>query len=240
MSECRQAVIVAAGCGSRLAPLTDARPKCLVELGGAPLIDSLLARLRDIGVRDVIVVAGYRSGAVRAHLAARTCAKLSIDVVDNPDWAAGQNALSLHAAADRVRPPFLLLDGDLWLSPTLAARLRAPDRMAVTPLRHGMVGSRAQLDGDAVVGLGPGGGHKTVNAASFSAAWWRTWFRPALDALVAAGRTGEFYEAAVADALAAGAPPLTAVVAGDRDWFEIDTHADLAMAEKAFAGSRAA
>ncbi len=240
MSECRQAVIVAAGSGSRLAPLTDARPKCLVELGGAPLIDSLLARLHDIGVRDVVVVAGYRSDEVRAYLAARRGVDLSIDVVNNPAWAAGQNALSLHAAADHVRPPFLLLDGDLWLSPSLAARLRGPDRMAVAPLRSGMIGTRAQLDGDAVVGLGPGGGHKTVNAASFSSAWWHAWFRPALDALVAAGRTGDYYEAAVGDALAAGAPPLGAVVAGEREWFEIDTPTDLAEAERAFAGARAA
>lgn len=239
MSQCRQAVIVAAGRGSRLAPLTDARPKCLVEVGGAPLLDSLCGRMREIGVQQVVVIAGYRSGDVRAHLAGRH-AGLEIDVVDNSRWALGQNALSLHAAADRIRPPFVLLDGDLWLSRSLAEALRAPDRMALAPLRPGMIGTRARAEEGAVVALGPGGALKTVNAASFSPEWWRRWFRPALERLVADRRTGEYYEAAIADALRAGAPPLAAVMSGDGDWFEIDTPADVADAETYLAAARAA
>jgi choline kinase len=238
MLGCRQAVIVAAGRGSRLAPLTAQRPKCLVEVGGAPLVDTLVARMSEIGVRHVVVVAGYRSDAVRAHLTGRR--DLRIDVVDNPAWAAAQNALSLHAAAEHVRPPFVLLDGDLWLSPALAAALHVPDRMAVARLSPGMIGTRAHAEAGQVVALGARGGLKTVNAASFSAAWWQDWFRPALERLVAAGRTGEYYEAAIADALRAGAPPLGAVVAGDGDWFEIDTPADLIEAERSLAAARAA
>jgi choline kinase len=239
MTGCRQAVIVAAGRGSRLAPLTARRPKCLVEVGGAPLVDSLIARMSEIGVRHVVVVAGYRSDAVRAHLA-RTAGDMRIDVVDNPDWAGAQNALSLHAAAEHIRPPFVLLDGDLWLSPALASSLRAPDRMALARLGPGMVGTRARAEAGAVVALGALGRLKTVNAASFSAAWWLDWFRPALERLVAAGRTGEYYEAAIADALRAGAPPLGAVMAGEGDWFEIDTPADLIEAERFLAAARAA
>jgi hypothetical protein len=240
MTTCRQAVIVAAGRGSRLAPLTDELPKCLVELGGAPLIDSLIDRLVACGVRHVVVVAGYRARQVRAHVEGRPRLDVDVAVVDSPRWATSQNALSLHRVADLVRPPFVLLDGDLWLSPGLAGALASPDRIAIAPLRAGMIGTRATLDGGAVVGLGRQGGCKTVNAASFSATWWHDWFRPALDRMIARGGTGEFYEVAMADALRAGAPPLAALMAGDGDWFEIDSAADLAAAQKHFAAARAA
>lgn len=240
MNTCRQAVIVAAGRGSRLAPLTDERPKCLVELGGAALIDSLIDRLGGIGVRHIIVVAGYRAEQVRAHVDVRRRVELEVEVVDSPRWETTQNALSLHLVAELVRPPFVLLDGDLWLSAALAGQLARPDRIAVAPLRPGMIGTRAALDGGAVVGLGPDRGYKTVNAASFSSTWWHRWFRPSLDRMIDAGGTGEFYEVAMGLALRAGAPPLEAVMAGDGDWFEIDSAADLAAANKHFASARAA
>jgi L-glutamine-phosphate cytidylyltransferase len=61
-----QAVILAAGRGSRLRPLTDDRPKCMVELGGIPLLHRQLAALRSLGVRDITIVGGYRADAIRA------------------------------------------------------------------------------------------------------------------------------------------------------------------------------
>lgn len=56
-----KAVILAAGQGTRLRPLTDDKPKCLVELAGKPLLDHQLAVLRAAGVDDIHVVAGYRA-----------------------------------------------------------------------------------------------------------------------------------------------------------------------------------
>jgi len=62
-----QTLILAAGRGSRLRPLTDDRPKCMVELGGIPLLHRQLTALRSVGVGDVTVVAGYRADAIRAE-----------------------------------------------------------------------------------------------------------------------------------------------------------------------------
>jgi len=64
-----KAMIFAAGLGTRLRPLTDARPKALVEVGGTTLLERTLSRLREVGVRDVIInvhhfadmIAGYLS-----------------------------------------------------------------------------------------------------------------------------------------------------------------------------------
>jgi NDP-sugar pyrophosphorylase family protein len=238
MTRCRQAVILAAGRGSRLAPLTDDRPKCLVEIRGRPLLDLVLDSMASAGIAEVVLVLGYRADSMRSHLASRT-GPPDLVLVDNPRWRDGQNIMSLHLVRDLVAPPFLLVDGDVWLRGSLLSRIMQPDRMALASLRPEMSGTMALVSGDRVVGIRRDGDMKTVNAASFSATWWNSWFAPALDRLVSSGHTGEFYEAAIADALASGAPPLEAVIAAPVDWFEIDTVADLAAAHTVVASAAA-
>lgn len=63
-----KAMILAAGLGTRLRPLTENRPKALVEVGGRTLLEITLARLRSFGITDVIVNAHHFAGMVREYL----------------------------------------------------------------------------------------------------------------------------------------------------------------------------
>jgi NDP-sugar pyrophosphorylase family protein len=63
-----KAMILAAGLGTRLRPLTDDRPKALVEVGGRTMLEITLARLRDFGIRDVIVNAHHFTDMVVEYL----------------------------------------------------------------------------------------------------------------------------------------------------------------------------
>ena len=65
-----KAVVLAAGRGSRLAPLTDDRPKPLVSVGGRPLLLRTIQRVTQLGIpdRDVVIVTGYREETVSALL----------------------------------------------------------------------------------------------------------------------------------------------------------------------------
>ena len=62
-----KAVILCAGVGGRLRPLTEDSPKCLVEVGGKTILESCLANLEAAGIDDVVLVTGYMSDLVERH-----------------------------------------------------------------------------------------------------------------------------------------------------------------------------
>jgi choline kinase len=86
-----KAVILAAGRGSRMGGLTDDRPKCLVELGGRPLIDWQVAALTQAGVGEIGIVRGYRGDRLAGY---------GIRHFENPRWAETNMVVSLLAAEE--------------------------------------------------------------------------------------------------------------------------------------------
>src|SRR4030088_74195 len=75
-----KAMVLAAGLGTRLRPLTDDRPKALVEVGGRALLEITLLRLRNFGIREVIVNVHHFADQVIAFLAARDNFGMRIEV----------------------------------------------------------------------------------------------------------------------------------------------------------------
>jgi MurNAc alpha-1-phosphate uridylyltransferase len=117
-----KAMLLAAGLGTRMRPLTEATAKPLLPLGGRALIDHALERLRDAGVTEVVVNAWWHADHIAAHLANRAGPPSTIIRRENALLDTGG---SVAAALDLLGPdPFFVVNGDaFWLDgPTPALR----------------------------------------------------------------------------------------------------------------------
>ena len=106
-----KAIILAAGLGSRLLPLTADRPKCLVPAGARTILEHQLRALHAAGVTDVTVVAGYRFDRLTTFVDQLDPA-LRPKLIYNPFYAVSSSIGSVWAARHLLTGPFLLLNGD--------------------------------------------------------------------------------------------------------------------------------
>lgn len=130
------AILLAAGQGSRLLPMTETVPKCLVKVGGRTILSQQLDALAAAGIARVTVVTGYRHPQVAEALAQGSPVRAQARF--NPFWAVANSIGSVWAVRDELSRPFCLLNGDtLFDSAIIAAALReagATMALAVEPL----------------------------------------------------------------------------------------------------------
>src|SRR4051812_639216 len=125
-----RAIILAAGVGNRLRPLTADRPKGIVEVAGRPLLCHTLAQLRVAGTEHAVVVTGYRDELLRATLTASS-PRPDLEFVHNPRYASTNSTVSLALTRAWWWEPFSLLDCDVAMTTALARRLMAQSSTAL-------------------------------------------------------------------------------------------------------------
>ena len=240
------ALLLAAGSGTRLQPLTDNCPKCLTEVRGVPILGRLVSCLLAQGFNRLVVVVGYRDEQIRDYLE-RYAYGLTIDFVDCREYATTNNIYSLWRAREYIREPFVLIESDLVFDAHLLGRMRGRDRIAIARFRSPMLGTTVSIDefgrvrsfrvgADPCV---PALGHKTVNVYSLSTSTWREVVRR-LDRRIVAGKVHDYYEVVFAEMVAEGLLALQSVRFDEGRWCEIDSLDDLREAEQIFAESRGA
>jgi len=113
-----KAIILAAGQGERLRPLTSDRPKCLVELAGRSLLAHQVEALRAAGIRDIYIVTGYKADQVRC---------LGYPTRHNARYESTNMVASLMCAADLMdgRDDVLIAYADIVYEPRIIQALRA-------------------------------------------------------------------------------------------------------------------
>ena len=114
-----QAVILAAGEGRRLRPLTRNRPKCLIPVANSPILDYPIQALAGCGIRDIIVVVGYRKEHVIRYL---DHLDFPVQVVEQKKQLGTADAL-LHAEP-LIRDDFVVVPGDNYIDAESIAKVR--------------------------------------------------------------------------------------------------------------------
>jgi choline kinase len=129
-----KAIVLSAGQGKRLLPLTETRPKCLVELSGRTLLAWQLHHLDEVGLREAVVVTGFGAEAVEAEIASLHLSHLKVRTLFNPFYSVADNLASCWLARAEFDRDVLLLNGDTLFEPAIAERLlsAAPAEITVT------------------------------------------------------------------------------------------------------------
>lgn len=128
-------VILAAGMARRLRPLTDTRPKCLLQVGGSTLLQRTVEAMASAGVADFIVVTGYRGEMIREALSQES--PLHFRFLHNADYKHNNNIYSLWMASKLFRGSnVLLMDSDILCDPEAVARVARCQSSALAVQRH--------------------------------------------------------------------------------------------------------
>ena len=235
-------VVLAAGPGRRLQPITDELPKTLLPLSdGRTILDLALANLRSVGIEDVIVVTGFAADRVnerRRELEARHDVRLELVLNDRAEeW---NNAYSLWLARDAFRDGVVLVNGDTVHPASVEERLLA----ARGPRILLAVDTEKQLGEEEMkVLLAEDGTLQTVSKEIDPKTSQGEYIgvtlikaeaaRPLAEALEATWRRDPslYYEDGFQELVDRGAKVHVASI-GSVEWIEVDNHEDLARARE--------
>lgn len=234
--------ILAAGRGTRLGDATADLPKAMLPVDGRSILQRQLEAIAAAGVEDdrVIIVTGHAAHRIEQHSAGR------YHTLHNPDFARFNNIYSVHLLESVVRDDLLLINGDTLFHPAmLAALLQMPAAADATlviddvkPL--GEEEMKVQYEAGRLARIGKDLDPRRSTGEYIGLLRFRgdalVAYYAALRQLIAAGRTGEWYEAGfnvIADRVAIAMTPT-----GGLPWIEVDTPADAAKALDVIARQR--
>ena len=118
-----KAIILAAGVGSRIRPLTDNRPKTLLEVGGAPILERMLTNIGSCGIDETIIVLGYLPEQIESFVR-DTFPDLNVQFIVNARYRETNTGYSLMLAEEAVGDSsFVKFDGDVVFEIEILQRL---------------------------------------------------------------------------------------------------------------------
>ena len=228
-------MILAAGRGKRLAPLTDDRPKCVLPIGGTTPLDLCLDALAGArSLAEVRIVVGHARERIGELVAARRDS-FAVREIFNPRFDDANNLVSALCVADLAGQPFVIVNSDVVChpAPLVDAVERPGDFLVIDPARPPREEAmKVRYESERLVAIGKDldpaiADGEYIGIAGFSPAGGVGFFEAARRILVGGGDQ-EWYEAAIGAAAAS-------LAIGRREtnglpWIEIDDPSDLERA----------
>jgi histidinol-phosphate phosphatase family protein len=153
----RQAVILAGGRGTRLAPLTDSRPKPMIEFHGRPFLEYLIEFLRDQGFRRVLLLLGYLPEVIRDHFGDGS--RFGVEIAYSVTDVGNDTGRRLYLARPQIEPCFLLAYCDNYCPVDIEAMWQrfqasgAPAMVTVYANEDGFTRDNLRVDDDGFVAI---------------------------------------------------------------------------------------
>jgi choline kinase len=236
-------VILAAGTATRLRPLTNSTPKCLLPIGPAPMLERTLNAVYRAGVREFTLVLGFEARKIRDFLAAKF-PSLHVHIAINDDYHSTNNAFSLLLARSSVgKHGLLLLDSDILFDESILPLLLHSQHETCLAVRTaGEIGdeeikvkvnhNREIVEIGKHVALESTFG-ESIGIEKFSPEATQILFHTLQKRVITENRVNEYYEASFQEMIDAGAM-IFAEDVGIRRCMEVDTPEDLKRAELTF------
>jgi histidinol-phosphate/aromatic aminotransferase/cobyric acid decarboxylase-like protein/CTP:phosphocholine cytidylyltransferase-like protein len=243
----RRAVILAAGIGHRLSPLTLETPKCLTEINGEPILFRALRALVNSGFSQVVIVVGHHAEQVRRRVGS-SCFGLDVSYVDAPHHKTTNNIRSLWDAREFCDEDILLLEGDIVFDEIVLTEIlkQSGSAAAVVPYHRDLSGTVVRCDRSGTVtefvlaaeqseDFAFEDTFKTANIYLLREELLRSHFLPQLGLSIDNGRVNDYYETVLRDLVANDSlADLAAVDVSAHRLSEVDDHHDLAATQFQF------
>ena len=237
--------------GRRLGKLTANDTKCMVRLGGVPIIDRMISQIISNGINKITLVVGYKADHLIEHLSGRFPG-VEIGFIRNTIYDKTNNIYSLSLAKDLLmEDDTILLESYLVFEDGILKKILGndyPDLALVDKYESWMDGTVVKLGEDNTIvnfiskkafDFGEADKYyKTVNIYKFSKSFSRGKYVPFLEAYCKSLGNNEYYEQVLKVISLLDNPQLKALMLDGEKWYEIDDIQDLDIAEALFAEDR--
>ena len=236
--------VLAAGTASRLRPLTDNTPKCLLKLGPKSILERTIDNLINNKIEDLIIVTGYLEKMIKSFIDGKY-PLLNVTYIFNDVFDSTNNIYSLWLIKDHIQDSdILLMDSDIIFDQGIIQLLLnsgegnilavrsdqnlSNEEMKVTVDESNHVRRISkEIDPNLAVG-------ESIGIEKFEPNFLKVLFEKLSDRVVTNGRVNDFYEAAFQDAIDDGST-IIALDVGEYKCIEVDTAEDIEYAEKLIA-----
>jgi len=209
-----KAVILAAGIASRLRPLTDHTPKCLLKIGSKPLLERTIDALLVNGFSEFVIVTGYLKEMIESFISSKYPG-INVEYIYNEKYASTNNIYSLWMSKEAAKgSDIMLLDSDILFDPSIIkALLESPHADCLSMNTHELGEEEIKVivdDTDRIKEISKTCSIKdaigeSVGIEKFSNALVKQLFEELDDMIINKNQSGIFYEAAFENIIEQGA-----------------------------------
>jgi choline kinase len=240
-----KAIILSAGQGRRLMPLTESLPKCCLMLDGKTLLEHQVESLAANGMDEIVVVTGFGHQFVEDVV--NRIRGVSIRTLYNPFYALSDNLGTSWIARNEMKEPFLLVNGDTVFEPSTLSSLLSSERSFPITLatdckkQYDEDDMKISADGDQLNRVGKKLNSDIVNGESmgmmvFNQAGANAFVNKVESLMAGPDGLARWYLSAIDELAMAGVVGISSIQG--LSWCEVDDLADFAHAEKTVRGWR--